>query len=341
MRKAYQVKHFATEPCGNLYALCVERSYGILRIGGRFGFIVQAPIVSTQRMAHARSILRQGSDGLWYSTFDDRPSKLFDGMNHARLAVILARVADRPAKCAIATTRYHKWYREERPLVFATLAYLPLPSPYAHDIIPKFRCATEISAFDKVEKSPQRLGSLISSTASDNRIFYKITGVGHWFTFTLSPPRFWRDGVEGSSTRENSVAFRTKTLRDVAFCSLCSTLHYWLYQSRTNCRDFNPSDLAYLPIPAGIAEGLPAFGPLAKRIMACLEQTSCTGSGTYEVGGAVMYQRFRPRFTKPLLDEIDAILANHYGLADEELDFIVNYDIKYRMGQDEEDDDEG
>ena len=149
--------------------------------------------------------------------------------------------------------------------MFATLAYLPLPSPYAHDIIPKFRCATEISAFDKVEKSPQRLGSLISSTASDNRIFYKITGVGHWFTFTLSPPRFWRDGVEGSSTRENSVAFRTKTLRDVAFCSLCSTLHYWLYQSRTNCRDFNPSDLAYLPIPAGIAEGLPAFGPLAKR----------------------------------------------------------------------------
>ena len=35
------------------------------------------------------------------------------------------------------------------------------------------------------------------------------------------------------------------------------------------------------------------------------------------------------------------ILAEHYGLADEELDFIVNYDIKYRMGQDDEDDGEG
>ena len=32
-------------------------------------------------------------------------------------------------------------------------------------------------------------------------------------------------------------------------------------------------------------------------------------------------------------DEIDAILAKHYGLTNEELDFIINYDIKYRMGK--------
>jgi hypothetical protein len=25
--------------------------------------------------------------------------------------------------------------------------------------------------------------------------------------------------------------------------------------------------------------------------------------------------------------------VRHYGLTDEELDFIINYDIKYRMGQ--------
>lgn len=31
-------------------------------------------------------------------------------------------------------------------------------------------------------------------------------------------------------------------------------------------------------------------------------------------------------------DEIDVLLAKHYGFAEVELDFIVNYDIKYRMG---------
>ncbi len=28
-----------------------------------------------------------------------------------------------------------------------------------------------------------------------------------------------------------------------------------------------------------------------------------------------------------------SVLACHYGFTDEELDFIINYDIKYRMGR--------
>jgi hypothetical protein len=31
------------------------------------------------------------------------------------------------------------------------------------------------------------------------------------------------------------------------------------------------------------------------------------------------------------------VLAAHYGLSDIERDFIINYDIKYRMGADEDD----
>ena len=42
--------------------------------------------------------------------------------------------------------------------------------------------------------------------------------------------------------------------------------------------------------------------------------------------------------SKFIIDEIDRVLAKHYGFTDEELDFIINYDIKYRMGQDEADD---
>ena len=40
-----------------------------------------------------------------------------------------------------------------------------------------------------------------------------------------------------------------------------------------------------------------------------------------------------------IIDEIDKVLAQHYGFTDEELEFIINYDIKYRMGRDAEDGD--
>ena len=35
----------------------------------------------------------------------------------------------------------------------------------------------------------------------------------------------------------------------------------------------------------------------------------------------------------------DRVFAQHYGFTDEELDFIINYDIKYRMGRDSGGDD--
>ncbi len=48
--------------------------------------------------------------------------------------------------------------------------------------------------------------------------------------------------------------------------------------------------------------------------------------------GASEFQQFRWEKAKPIIDEIDRVLAQHYGFIDEELDFIINYDIKYRMG---------
>jgi hypothetical protein len=38
---------------------------------------------------------------------------------------------------------------------------------------------------------------------------------------------------------------------------------------------------------------------------------------------------------KSILDEI-GIVAGHYGFTPEELDFINNYDIKYRLGRNSE-----
>ena len=43
-------------------------------------------------------------------------------------------------------------------------------------------------------------------------------------------------------------------------------------------------------------------------------------------------QHFFIKYSKTIIDEIDNILAKHYGFTEEELDFIINYDIKYRMG---------
>ena len=57
-------------------------------------------------------------------------------------------------------------------------------------------------------------------------------------------------------------------------------------------------------------------------------------TGNYGESGVLHIQSFQPRLSKPIIDEIDTVLAKHYGLKQEELDYILNYDAKYRLGRD-------
>lgn len=50
------------------------------------------------------------------------------------------------------------------------------------------------------------------------------------------------------------------------------------------------------------------------------------------------FETFNPALSKEIIVEIDTVLSEHYGFSEEELDFIINYDIKYRMGKELEED---
>lgn len=52
------------------------------------------------------------------------------------------------------------------------------------------------------------------------------------------------------------------------------------------------------------------------------------------------YQKFNPKKSKDIVDEIDNIIHKYYNLNIEELNYIKNYDIKYRLGEDVESEDE-
>ena len=63
-----------------------------------------------------------------------------------------------------------------------------------------------------------------------------------------------------------------------------------------------------------------------------LEDKSGIKYANYKSTGHVEYQEYYPKKSKSIIDEIDKVIALHYKFTEEELDFIINYDIKYRMG---------
>ena len=72
--------------------------------------IVQLPICCTDRMIEAQNILKANTT--WIFTFDDRPGKLFDGLQHIRATIFMMK--DGLKK--IFTSKYNRWYSDTRGL---------------------------------------------------------------------------------------------------------------------------------------------------------------------------------------------------------------------------------
>ena len=121
----------------------------------------------------------------------------------------------------------------------------------------------------------------------------------------------------------------------MAFVALNSTLFYWFITTGSDCRNLNMREVLGFPLAMEeIADRHRAdLRQLASQLAESLQTNAEYRAMRFEGIGMLTIQCLFPGRSKPIIDEIDRVLAKHYGLSDEELDFIINYDIKYRVVQ--------
>ena len=115
---------------------------------------------------------------------------------------------------------------------------------------------------------------------------------------------------------------------------------YFWFTVQGNCRNVTGTDIEKFPIGNLDAPSLKPLRSIFGKLMKDLQENSRRRVYNYELSGRVEYDEFYPNKSKTIIDEIDRVLASHYGFNEEELDFIINYDIKYRMGRDAEESNE-
>jgi hypothetical protein len=121
---------------------------------------------------------------------------------------------------------------------------------------------------------------------------------------------------------------------------LNSTCFYYWFTIQGNCRDVAGPDINSFPVGEFDDKIVAELESVFANLMGDLRKNSVRRVYKYEYSGRVEYDEFYPKHSKPIINEIDRVLAKHYGFTDEELDFIINYDIKYRMGRDSGDEGE-
>ncbi|HVB24808.1 MAG TPA: DNA methyltransferase [Ktedonobacteraceae bacterium] len=324
---------YTTELCGNIYAFILERSLLLLHAEGRQGMIVPISLVCTQRMRTLQDSMLASSTHSWHSNYAERPAKLFVGAEVLLTISLLHK--------GLATIGSHwitglrKWSATERAYLFNNTVYERMSGQIRLCILPKISSNLESSIIDKISQSRKTLGYFLQAN-TPHKIYYRIGGGRYWKIFTTFQPRFVLNGQVSVSSRENYLFFATSEQRELAVAVLSSTLFYWYFILTTNGRDLNPSDLKDFPlslidIKKEHNQQLLALSVQLMHDYRLNKQEKKKVSG---LTGDILYEEFYPRLSKPIIDEIDRMLAQHYGFTDEELDFITNYDIKYRMGRD-------
>ena len=113
---------------------------------------------------------------------------------------------------------------------------------------------------------------------------------------------------------------------------LSSSLYYWYWILSSDTYHVTKTDINFFNIPQSsfVDNRLLKLG---WELASDLKVNSTVIDRNRKDGSISQERNFYVGKSKPIIDQIDTVLAQHYGFTEEELDFIINYDIKYRMGK--------
>ncbi len=328
VRKEYQVNGFVTVSCGNLYAIMMERSLAILS-NGRFGMIVPVSGACTDGFAPLRSSLSKAGD-MVVSHFNDRPSRLFDGIEHCRLSIFLLNVGSSVRR--VFSTAYNKWQASERDTLFQKLTFTESVKPVFDGLLPKFTHPLELSILQKFYRTP-RTPKASAKRVGQASIYYtrKLSSFVQILDFV--PAIYNAAGKLRKPSELKEIRFDSEIERGGVLAFLNSSLFYSLVTLFSDCRNLNKREIDMTRLNLEDKDRIQRLSTIAQELMDDIQANSEMLTINYRTRGSLRIQSTYPRLSKPIIDEIDRVLAEHYGFTDEELDFIINYDIKYRMGR--------
>lgn len=304
---------FCQNNYANLYAYCLIRCTDICKRCSYNGLIVPMSITSIRDYHVLRNNFFNKAKLTYLTNHSIRPTSLFNGVSQ-RVSIVL--FTNNAEDRMLYTTRYLRSF--DHKVLFETLKYFEgAKDKNREGIIPKIDNPIAASVYDKINQKTKDLSRCFLSHGS-GELYFKDYGETYWiFPYDFNP---MLTPVKSFKVKNVDTAYL-----DRIFMALNSSTFYIYYTEISDCWHFGMWHISEFPI---------SISDLQKSNLS--EELS----NSYKQNRIIRYDKraggdiyeYKVKKSKPIIDEIDKVLAKHYGFTDEELDFIINYDIKYRMG---------
>jgi hypothetical protein len=318
---------------GNLFGHFIIRGVYLTKPGGSFSFVVPLSLSCGSDYEEVRRTLYKNFGHLKTTHYSIRPAKLFPDVDQ-RITIFVAKEKGK-VPCIVESSRLYRFHEGEQAQLVLN-AMTGIIGPMSSGYIPRVSNETGASIYKKFLSIETTLADCLSKDSEDSKAAkWWFHSVGrYWLKAYDSVPYFTRDGVKGISTNLHGMSALSNNAAIVCVGVINSDLFYFWWIMQSDEFHLLSTEITSMPIPEGLLSDVKLIN-VVKALMNNYQKNALRKSLKIK-NTIVEMDEIHARKSRPLILEIDKILAPHYGLNDNELIFLQTYDEKFRCGVDEE-----
>lgn len=325
IRKFYQTsKSIPNVQKGSMdsYTLFIELAYWLLKKNGFCAMIVPISLTSSDSLSGVHKLLLEKCRGIKISSYAVRPQPVFKNAV-VNTSILMFQKTLTPCRQLLSTKMYRKGKDFDLQQLVDNLQFTDVLGFLKFGRIPKIGTEIEKNILRKLSKFKQ-LSEMCSDKGSP--IYYRTSG-GRYFKVVTN--------YSTGSSKEKAILFDTYYANCIG-CVLSSNLSFWYYQIISNNLDWKSCELLSFAIPLLSHRNILTLEKLYEDYLKDIEKnrnTRQTSEGSkYKVETFGEYKIVK---SKSIIDRIDDYIGPLYGLTKEEIEFVKNYELEFRMAGDD------
>lgn len=319
--KSAQTKRGVQKGSLDTFTLFIEQGYNLLCKGGCFAYIVPISITSSDAMTGIHRLLLDNCNPIYISSYAVRPKPVFENAV-VNTSILMFRKAQNKCEHLYATKMYR---RDEGKFSLANLMdhlqYTNVLNYVLYGRIPKISLPIEKQILHKLNTNGIPISKFLVKKGFP--IVYRFAG-GRYFKVVTN--------YAIGSSAERVIYFENANIANSIGCILSSNLSFWFYQIYSDNLNWKTYEIENFKIPH-LTDGQKKYlSQLYEKYLKDIEEKAnvrqTTGKSSYNVNSFKEYKIVR---SKSIIDEIDDYIGPLYGLTSDEIEFVKNYELRFRM----------
>jgi len=309
------------------FSIFIEQGFNILRKQGNLIYIVPIAITSSDSMTALHNLLEKNCKEIRISSYAVRPQPVFESAVVNTSILFFVKTLS-PVEKILCTKMYRKGKRFNLQSLIENLEFIDVKKYKLRGRYPKISLPIETRILDKLFSLEVKIKDLIKKKGKP--IYYRSTG-GRYFKIITN--------YSTGSTKEKSIFFDERIANSVG-AILSSNLFFWYYQIYSNNLDLKSYEIESFPIPLVnlTDDKIKVLEKLYEEYLKDIEK-NVNVRITQKYANINSFKEYKIGKSKNLIDAIDDFIGPLYGLDQDEIEFIKNYEIEFRLSEEENDED--